>query len=71
MFLLSTSPGKRGGASVLANAGATFPHLGGNLVARFSLPSFGETFDPEKGITDAELASKFEEQLTSFRAALG
>jgi NAD(P)H-dependent FMN reductase len=44
MILMATSPGGRGGATVLAAAKTSFPHLGGNIVADFSLPSFGDNF---------------------------
>ncbi|MDQ8180781.1 NAD(P)H-dependent oxidoreductase [Pelagicoccus sp. SDUM812005] len=52
MLLLSTSPGGRGGASVLEAAKATFPRMGADLKATFSLPSFPDSFDPQNGITD-------------------
>ncbi|NWK57070.1 NAD(P)H-dependent oxidoreductase [Verrucomicrobiaceae bacterium N1E253] len=57
MLLLSTSPGARGGSSVLAAATASFPHLGANIVATMSLPSFYENFG-EDGITNNDLASQ-------------
>lgn len=40
MLLLATSPGARGGKGVLDTASATFPRMGAELVATFSLPSF-------------------------------
>ncbi len=52
MLLLSTSPGGRGGANVLDAAKATFPRMGADLKATFSLPSFYDNFDAQKGITD-------------------
>ncbi|MGE9268754.1 MAG: NADPH-dependent FMN reductase [Verrucomicrobiales bacterium] len=58
MVLMATSPGARGGAGVLAAAEATFPRMGAELRATFSLPSFGENFDAESGITDPALAEK-------------
>ena len=67
MLLLSTSPGPRGGASVMEAAKATFPRMGAKLVAHFSLPSFYENFSSETGIKDTELNQKFGESL----AALG
>lgn len=66
MLLMATSPGGRGGATVLAAAEATFPHLGGNVVATFSLPSFYDNFSQENGITDAALASSLSEAVTRF-----
>ena len=44
MLLMATSPGGRGGASVLEIAKGRFPHMGGNIVADFSLPFFGKNF---------------------------
>lgn len=70
MLLLSTSPGARGGASVLAAAENTFPHLGGNVVASFSLPSFGDSFSTEDGFKDDALKKAFARKLAVFSAAL-
>lgn len=53
MLLLSTSPGGRGGATVLATAKETFPRMGADLKASFSLASFYDAFDSEKGVTDS------------------
>ena len=66
MLLLSTSPGGRGGATVLAAAEATFPRMGARLAASFSLPSFGQNFDDAKGIVDPSLASAFNEAVQAF-----
>ncbi|CAA0143495.1 NADPH-dependent FMN reductase [Tenacibaculum maritimum] len=44
MLLMATSPGGRGGASVLTIAKNGFPHMGGNIIADFSLPKFNENF---------------------------
>ncbi|MBT8254860.1 MAG: NAD(P)H-dependent oxidoreductase [Bacteroidia bacterium] len=54
MLLMATSPGKRGGKSVLEIAKSRFPFMGGNIVADFSLPSFYENFNDGK-ITDKTL----------------
>ena len=71
MLLLSTSPGGRGGKSVLGMATSNFRFMNKNtVVASFSLPSFGKNFDPENGITDAELSRSFREQLNLFVEAL-
>lgn len=66
MFLLATSPGGRGGKSVLENAAQDFPHRGGNVVASFYLPSFGQNFSELEGIVSEELKKKFEKQLRMF-----
>ena len=53
MLLLSTSPGGRGGATVLEAAKTTFPHLGADIRGSFSLPSFYENFDPKHGVAES------------------
>jgi NAD(P)H-dependent FMN reductase len=49
VVLLSTSPGARGGASVLAAASASMPFFGGQVKANLAIPSFYENFDMERG----------------------
>jgi len=66
MLLLATSPGGRGGATVLETALAKFPRMGADLRASFSLPSFYDNFSPETGITNPELSAA----LTAAIAAL-
>lgn len=55
MLLMATSPGKRGGASVLESAIKSFPFYGADIKATFSLPSFNENFDVERGIVHQAL----------------
>jgi len=50
MVLLSTSPGPRGGASVLAAATGSMPFFGGDVKASLAIPSFHENFDVERGV---------------------
>ena len=71
MFLMATSPGPRGGASVLATAQSTFPRMGACVRASFSLPSFYDHFSAETGISDPGLAAAFTEALNSFSKNLG
>lgn len=54
MVLLSTSPGMRGGASVLASAINSMPFFGGDIRASLSVPSFFENFD----VNSAQLMNK-------------
>lgn len=49
MVLLSTSPGARGGASVLAAATNSIPFFNGHVQASLAIPSFYENFDVELG----------------------
>lgn len=65
MLLMATSPGGRGGASVLQIAKDRFSRMGGNIVADFSLPSFNDNFD-ENGVSDAQLRLDLEKALTVF-----
>jgi chromate reductase len=50
MLLLATSPGARGGGTVLDIAVKRMPFQGGIVKGSFSLPSFHENFDTEKGV---------------------
>ena len=65
ILLLATSPGARGGSSVLDNATKRFPFQGGIVKGSFSLPSFYENFDAEKGITNEELKNQLLEIVNS------
>ena len=58
MLLLATSPGARGGSSVLDIATKRFPFQGGIVKGSFSLPSFNDNFDAEKGITKEDLKNQ-------------
>lgn len=70
MFLMATSPSKRGGASVLEIASKRFPFDGAQVLDTFSLPFFYEFFEAEKGIIDEEklkeLQVKIEKIKTDF-----
>ncbi len=57
LLLMASSPGGRGGASVLEAAKSTFPHLGANIVAIFSLPNFYDNFK-DGSISNEELNSQ-------------
>ncbi len=62
MLLLATSPGARGGASVLEIAKTAFPRYGADIKATFSLPSFNANFDIEKlEISNSELDNRLKE----------
>ncbi len=54
-LLLSTSPGPRGGSSVLEIAKNRFPFQGAVVKGSFSLPSFYENFDVSSGIINPDL----------------
>ncbi len=69
MLLMATSPGGRGGATVLEIAKGRFPFMGGNIVADFSLPSFFDNFT-ENGIKDEELANKLNDAILRFKNSI-
>ncbi len=69
MLLLSTSPGARGGQSVMDLALSRFPFNGGNIVGSMTFPSFNENF--KKGAVDnKELKSKLDELSDQFLKSL-
>lgn len=66
VVMFASSPGPSGGSSVLAMASASAPYFGADVKASFSLPSFYENFDTEKGrITTAEIKAELESVLAS------
>ena len=65
MLLMASSPGGRGGATVLDAAKATFPRMGANLKAAFSLPSFYDHFSAD-GISDAALETELNSAVQAF-----
>ena len=69
MLLMATSPGARGGASVLEVARGRFPYMAGNIVAEFSLPSFGSNFSEGKLINEV-LNSDLKSKVELFQQAL-
>jgi len=66
VLLMSTSPGKRAGQGSLEIIEKLLPRFGATISATFSLPSFYENFDSEKGITDSALAEKHQMALNDF-----
>ena len=65
MLLLATSPGARGGSSVLEIANKRFPFQGGIVKGSFSLPSFYENFDVINGIIHPEYKNQLLEIVNS------
>ena len=67
MLLMATSPGARGGASVLEIAKSAFPRYGASIKNTFSLPNFNDNFDVEKGrISNEELDNQLKEIVKNF-----
>lgn len=69
MLLLSTSPGERGGQSVLELALGRFPYMGGNIVGSMLFPSFNENFKNNE-IVNKPLKDKLVKLITDFEKAL-
>ncbi|GAB5399238.1 MAG: NAD(P)H-dependent oxidoreductase [Aureisphaera sp.] len=67
--LLATSPGGRGGRTVLDSAKAYFPYLGGNVTTDFSLPNFYDNFSEDE-ISDNELKEELSEKIRLFEQQL-
>ncbi len=66
VVMLSTSPGGRGGATVLQAALDSAPRFGAQIKDSLSIPSFNENFDAEKGeLTNEELTAKLREAVQS------
>ena len=62
IVLLSTSPGARGGASVLAAATDAVPRFGGVVLASLAVPSFNDNFDVAAGkLKNEDLNEKLRE----------
>ena len=60
LFILSSSPGPRGGESVLASFNNYFPHRGGNIISSMSVPSVMKTFNSGEGFMDDAIQAEFE-----------
>lgn len=69
MLLMATSPGGRGGASVLAIAKNGFPHMGGNIVSEFSLPKFYDNFKENK-LIQVDLLEKLKKSINEFESQI-
>ena len=69
MLLMASSPGARGGVTVLEIAKGRFPFMGGNIVADFSLPSFFDNFKEGK-VVNEELHLQLMTQVKAFEDAL-
>ncbi|MEG9326521.1 NADPH-dependent FMN reductase [Salinimicrobium catena] len=55
ILLMSTSPGRHGGAAALEYSKFIFTRFGSEVVESFSLPQFYENFDLEKGTIKNEV----------------
>jgi chromate reductase, NAD(P)H dehydrogenase (quinone) len=55
---MATSPGARGGITVLETAKNRFPFQGAVIKGTFSLPNFHENFDAKNGIMHDDFKNK-------------
>ena len=69
MLLMASSPGGRGGASVLEMASDRFPRHFANIVGKFSFPFFNENFSDGK-ITNEDLNNQLLVQVKQFQNSL-
>ena len=69
MLLMATSPGGRGGATVLQTAQSSFPFMGAVIVESFALPSFYQNFE-DGNITDHALREEHLRKATAFSKAM-
>ena len=68
---LSTSPGGRGGASVMKVVQEAAKYFGGNIKASLSVGTFYGNFDSETGkLTDPDLAKSLHEAVLELKSAL-
>ena len=63
LFALATSPGPRGGQSVLEAALDRAPRDGAEILESFSLPEFNKNFEDGKGVTLPLLRSQLESKV--------
>ena len=68
-LLLSTSPGGRGGATVLSAAVQSYPHLGAKVVESFSLPTFYDNFVSNK-LSNQEFLNQLNIKIKAFKDSL-
>lgn len=69
LLLLSTSPGPRGGLTVLQTAKERFPFHGATIAGTFSLPNFYDNFSEETGILNEEVKGKFNDVIGTLQQA--
>lgn len=69
LLLMATSPGARGGQSVLQDGVTKFPHMAAKEIISFSLPSFYDNFKDDK-IVNEDLASSLKQVVNDFENIL-
>lgn len=67
IFAMATSPGPRGGMGVLEAAVNRLPFNGGKIVGSYSLPSFGDNFSSEKGVSHPEKNEELQSKISEIK----
>ncbi len=67
MLLLSTSPGSRGGKTVIELASTTFPFMGGHVVGNMAVPLYHDNVDIKNGIKDPSLQTELLQKIKAFQ----
>lgn len=70
VFILATSPGARGGQSVLDIATNRLPFDGAEILETFSLPDFNNNFEEGKGVSNMLLRSQLEAKVRKTKRLL-
>jgi len=70
MLLLATSPGNRGGRTVLDIGVNKLKFMNTNTIVHFSLPSFYKNFSEDTGISDETILGNYTQQLEAFKKAI-
>lgn len=69
MLLLATSPGARGGQSVLDIAAGRFQYMGGEIIGKMSLPSFYDNFK-DGNLVNEDLKNNLLELVEEFQKSI-
>ena len=69
MLLLATSPGARGGQTVLDIALGRFPYMGGQIIGNMALPSFFDNFK-EGELVNVDLKNSLLELVEDFQKSI-
>lgn len=69
VLLFATSPGARGGATVLETANASFPYMGAKVVGGFAFPSFYDHFKEGK-VVNSDLQNNIKTLVSNLQEAL-
>ena len=70
VILMATSPGVRGGKTVLETAGTRFSFHDANVVATYSLPEFHKNFTEDSGIIQPEYKASFDQLIAEVKSKM-